>query len=226
MSADRRKEIIMAENTQLQQESLPQPTDKGCTAESADTTPPAAADITIPVKFNKEIINLSVEDAKSFAQKGMKFDALAPELARLRSMASTQGQSVSEFLSALERQHSEQRKEELLSECGGNEALATRIAELEGAHADRDPAIDEVQKLFPSIKQLSDLPQTVVCRAHELGTDLLNEYLRYREAQRRVNRDTENAAKRANDASIGSLSNNGGGIDAVNAEFIKGLWSR
>lgn len=217
----------MEENTEIKTECLPEQSDESCAAEREDTTPEATAkDITIPVKFNKEIINLELKEAQSLAQKGLKLDAISGELESLRRMAKSQNLSVPQFLSALERQQNERRKEELLSECGGNAELAERILRLEGESDSGEPSLRELQEFFPSIRSLSDLPEQVVARASTLGVNLLNEYLRYREAQKRANREAETSAKNAEKASTGSQYGGGAATDEANAEFIKGLWGR
>ena len=156
-------------------------------------------------------------------QKGMKLDAISDELSRLRKIAA--GKSISEFLTALERQQSEKRKEELLSECGGNEELAERLMKLE-ANGDTDKSdLAELQQFFPAVKTVDDLPRTVVERAETLGSNLLNEYLRYREGERIKRRESERFAKAAAAASVGALGNNGAS-DAANAEFLRALWGK
>lgn len=217
----------MEENTELKTECIPEQSDENCVAECEDTIPEATAqNITIPVKFNKEIINLELKDAQSLAQKGLKLDAISGELESLRRMAKSQNLSVPQFLSALERQQNDRRKEELLSECGGNEELAERILRLEGENDSGEPSLSELQEFFPSIRSLSDLPEQVVERASTLGANLLNEYLRYREVQKKANREAETSAKNAEKASVGSQYGGGTATDAANAEFIKGLWGR
>lgn len=216
----------MEENTEIKADCLPEQSYESCAAEREDTTQEAPAkNITIPVKFNKEIINLELKEAQALAQKGLKLDAISGEIESLRRMAKSQGQSIPQFLSALERQQSEARKEELLSECGGNAELAERILKLEGEKDSEAAELSELQELFPNVKSLSDLPEQVVERANILGANLLNEYLRYREAQKRANREAEASAKSAERSSIGSQY---GGIatDVANTEFINALWGR
>ncbi|MEE0808534.1 MAG: hypothetical protein U0L84_04150 [Acutalibacteraceae bacterium] len=196
------------------------------TAQNADTTPQTEPQsITVPIKFNKETKLLSLEDAASLAQKGMKLDAISGELSRLRKIAGAKGKSISEFLSALERQQIDSRKEELLSECGGNEELAERIMKLEANTAAKDSDLAELQQFFPAVKAVEDLPQTVVERAKMLGSNLLNEYLRYREGERIKRRESERSLRTAAAASVGSQGNSGT-FDSANAEFLKALWGR
>ena len=217
----------MEENTELKTDCPPEQTDEGCAAEREVTTPEAQPqNITIPVKFNKEIINLELSKAQSLAQKGLKLDAISGELETLRRMAKAQSLSVPQFLSALERQQNERRKEELLKECGGNGELAERILKLEGNSEDSEPELSELQEFFPQIKSVSDLPHQVVERARALGSDLLNEYLRYRETQKRNNREAEASERSAMRASVGSQYGGGAIEGGADAEFIRGLWGK
>ncbi len=193
-------------------------------AQNADTTP-QAQNITVPIKFNKEIKHLSLEDAASLAQKGMKLDAISEELSRLRRIAALGGKSIPEFLTALERQQSENKKEELLKECGGNEELAQRIMRLEAEMEGDGVDLAELQQFFPAVKAVEDLPQAVVERAQKLGSNLLDEYLRYREGERIKRREGERYAKAASAASVGSQSNSGA-ADTANTEFLRALWGR
>ena len=215
------------ENTELSSEALNQePVENEQISHNADTTPQGATDnVTVPIKFNKETKLLSLEDAASLAQKGMKLDAISGELSRLRKIAGAKGKSISEFLSALERQQIDSRKEELLSECGGNEELAERIMKLEANTVTEDSDLAELQQFFPAVKAVEDLPQTVVERAKMLGSNLLNEYLRYRESERIKRRESERSLRTAAAASVGSQGNSGT-FDTANAEFLKALWGR
>lgn len=195
---------------------------------STDTIPTDFEGITVPIKFNKEMINLNLQDAANLAQKGKKFEAIANELSRLRRIAGANGQSVTDFINTLEGQQVEKRKEELLIECGGNEVAVERILKLESEAQGEEVSLEEIKSFFPNIKKLSDLPESVVERAKSLGSNLLNEYLRYREQQRLQSRENESAAKKAQSNSIGAM---GGSLsvadsDVAHSEFIKGIWGR
>ena len=50
---------------------------------SKATTPNALSEVVIPVKFNKEIKNLTVEEASLLAQKGMKFDLIKDDFEKI-----------------------------------------------------------------------------------------------------------------------------------------------
>jgi len=196
-------------------------------AETA-TIPNSAEEIKIPVKFNKQIIKLSLEDAAVLCQKGMKFDLISEELARLKELAAAENLNISDFLSMLENKKRQTRREMLVEKCGGDDALADYILELEGVPtADRNTDFEEVKRYFPEIKSISDLPEAVKVAAELKGSGLLNELLRYRLKKQRSIEAVKSKQSDADFASIGSqreaLSVD---YDPAKLQFLKGLWNR
>ena len=118
----------MTENAQVKEALTPEGNEIPAAENNAVTTPQSAAeDITIPIKFNKEIRHISAEEAASLAQKGMKFDMISSDLERLRHMASVNGSSITDFITALEENQAQAKRLKVLEECGGNEQLADKI---------------------------------------------------------------------------------------------------
>ena len=144
--------------------------------ETADKENPSesAQEITVPVKFNKEIKNLKLEEAGVLAQKGLKFDSIAKEYGKLKELAARDGKSVPEYLEALAKEKAETRKKELTEQCGGNEELAAYVLRLEKP-SDTELGFEELQKEFPSFRSVGDLPEEVVERAKLKGRLLLDE---------------------------------------------------
>ena len=188
-----------------------------------DTRPTAGKEIFVPVKYNKEIRNLALDEAAVLAQKGLKFDAISEDYENLRRIASKSGKSVPEFILELDNDRTEARKKELSDKCGGNGEMAEYIIGLEKG-GEGDMGFKELNKYFPDIKEPSDLPETVVENAVMKGTMLLDEYLRYRlDAKReaaRASAERQNAAK----AGIGPQTDRGSAVNPETAEFLKGLW--
>lgn len=60
------------------------------------------AEVTVPVKFNKETVNLTLSEAATLAQKGMKLDKIAPDVERLKNLAKSKNLSVNDYLLSLE----------------------------------------------------------------------------------------------------------------------------
>lgn len=211
------------ENAALKTEALPEASEKDITAEEKETTPCSADEIFVPVKYNKEIRNLELNKAAELAQKGLKFEAIAADYENLKRIAAENGKSVSEFLCVLEQENRETRKKELLEECGGNEEMADYVLSLERPR-EENSGFEELKAEFPDIKDISDLPQSVVQNAQMKGTLLLDEYLRYRHNEKKNARRAA-AQSESNDAlSVGSQTDRKGGTSPETAEFLKGLW--
>lgn len=217
----------MTENAQVKEVFTPEGNETSAAENNSDTTPQSAAeDITIPIKFNKEIRRISADEAAALAQKGMKFDMISSDLERLRRMASSSGSSITDFITALEENQAQAKRLEVLEECGGNESLADKIIKLQAESGKADEDITELQSFFPEIKDKSALPESVLERAQLTGENLLNCFLRYRLSQERAAQSEAKAQKAAANSSVGSLSSADNGRDATSAEFLRGLWGR
>ena len=196
-------------------------TEPAPSAESEPTTSDASAEITIPIKFNKEIKNLTAEEAATLAQKGLKFQMIEEDFSKLRDLAGKQKMSIPEYISALQKNQEKLRKDEILKEYKESDALAERIVELE--RGDEEDGLSELREFFPTVKSLDDLPRAVVESARLKGENLLNTYLKYRIVKRRQADDERNTARAAKDASIGSLKSGG---DTAGDDFIRALWGK
>ena len=134
----------------------------------------------LPVKYNKQEYQLSLDEATTYAQKGMKYEQLEPTLLQLSALAKGQGRSLLEHLRLL----------------GGepvpdvNERLADEFCRL--------------QKRCPEVDAFDRLPASVVTEAVENGTPLLYAYLahHYDETRRIKRANTDRTAAGA--ASAGS----------------------
>lgn len=209
-------------NVSLETENLPEVSEKDG-AEEKETTPETADEIFVPVKYNKEIINLELDKAAELAQKGLKFEAIAADYENLRRLAAENGRSVSEYLRFIEQTDRETRKNELLEKCGGNEEMADYVLSLE-KKPEESLGLEELKAEFPEIKDIADLPESVVQNAEMKGTLLLDEYLRYRHNAKRNARKAEAQSENALAASVGPQTDRRGGISPETAEFLKGLW--
>lgn len=211
------------ENVSLETETLPEVSEKDEAAEAKETTPGSADEIFVPVKYNKEIRNLELSKAAELAQKGLKFEAIAADYENLKRIAADNGKSVSEFLCVLERENREARKKELLEECGGNEEMADYVLSLEKPR-EKNSGFEELKAEFPNIKDISDLPQSVIQNAQMKGTLLLDEYLRYRHNEKKNARRAAAQSENNEALSVGSQTDRKGGTSPETAEFLKGLW--
>ena len=190
-------------------------------AGEAQTISEESANMTIPVKFNKEIKNLTAAEAATLAQKGLKFQMIEEDFSKLRDLAGRQKMSVPEYISALQKNQAKLRKDEILKEYKESDALAERIVELE--KGEEEDGLEELREFFPTVKSLEDLPRAVVESARLKGENLLNTYLKYRIVKRRQADDERNLERAAKEASIGSLKSGG---DSATDDFIKALWGK
>ena len=212
----------MSEKTEIKETALPEAQGE---KKSADTTPSTENNSPkIPVKFNKEIHNLSVEDAAVLAQKGLKYEAIEEDYAKIKALAKEEDKSVPEFLNQLKSQKKECRQSELTEKCGGDKDLALHIMDLEEKAQKNGSDFDEVRENFPEIKEKDNLPSEVLEKSELRGTKLLDEYLRYLLAQKKAEKIAEQKQKSALKSSTGSLANRTAGTDPETEEFLKGLW--
>ncbi len=194
--------------------------------EKAETgAPETESGVTIPIKFNKEIKNITADEAARLAQKGMKYDIICKDYEALRNLSLKNGKSVSGYLADLKAEDHNRRLLALTEKCGGDEDLAKHILELESGEEYRDVnGFDELQESFPEIKSPEDLPQEVLDAARLKGTRLLDEYLRYLLEESRRLKESERAKRLNERLSIGSQINRKGQMSAEASEFLKGLW--
>ena len=104
------------------------------------------------------------------------------------------------------------------------EAIADDYESLKRIAKEDGNGFQELKQEFPEIKDISDLPESVVENARLRGTLLLDEYLRYRLAAHKAEDRAKNGRIAADNMSIGSQTDRKGGINPETTEFLKGLW--
>ena len=85
-------------------EALEQPNSEVSTFnQETEATTPAATETNafLEVKFNKETKKLTLEEAKTLAQKGMKLDQISEELEILQNLSKEKGVGLKEFVRGL-----------------------------------------------------------------------------------------------------------------------------
>ncbi len=183
--------------------------------------------VLIPIKFNKETKQLTLEEASRLAQLGLKFEAVAENYNTLKSLAQKENKTVSGFLEQLKSSRIDSRRQELLEKCGQDALLAEHILRLE---QEKEPSADrgfsEINQYFPNIKTLEDLPQQVLENSELKGTRLLDEYLRFCLEEQMKAKEAAKLQKNAVNSSIGSQLSRSGTVDPEAAEFLKGIWKR
>ena len=195
------------------------------TENNEDTTPSNGEEITVPIKFNKEIREIPLEEASVLAQKGMKFDLISEDYKTLKVLSQKNNKSVREFLEFLKLEDYNKRANELCEKCGGDEALAQHIISLENASIGKSlRGFEELQSFFGEIKTTEDLPLSVRESAELKGSLLLDEYLRYLLNEKREKEKAVKANLFSKEASIGSQQSRKGNITLEASEFLRGLW--
>ena len=183
-------------------------------------------EILIPVKFNKETKNLSLEEASSLAQKGMKYDSIKEEYDTLKELASAEGKSVAEYLKDIKEKKTETRLNELIDKCGGDKETAEHFLSLEMKENKSDDGFGEIKKYFPEISSKEDLPEEVLQNQELHGSMLLDEYLRYLLKARLNTESNKKQNENAQNKSVGSQLNKNGEENRELNEFLKGIWKK
>ena len=196
----------------------------GLPPENGDTTPQSdkAESAFVEVKFNKETKKLTLDEAATLAQKGMKFDMISDQFARLKQLAEEDGLTVKGYLDRIDTERSSRRKEILLEKCSGDEELAEKLLKLEGK--DRPDEFSTLLAEFPELTPES-VPEEVKTAAQLKGTGLLFEYLLYEHRLRVAAAEELERNKTAQEKSLGSLSS-GTGRSITDDHFLKGVWGK
>lgn len=188
------------------------------------TTPSETTEITVPIKFNKEVKEIPLTEASALAQKGMKFDIISKDYDTLKDLSLRNKKSVTEFLEDLKNEDYNKRVNELCDKCGGDRELAQHIIDLENSTSRRNNGFDELKAFFKGIKTVEDLPTAVREAAELKGSLLLDEYLRYLLIQKRKKEEMIKANLFSKESSIGSQLNRKENITPEASEFLRGLW--
>ena len=206
-------------------------------AEGEDGTP-AAPEQTIPVRYKRHVEQIPVSEVGGWVAKGRQLDELTPTLDRLAAMAEARGQELGAFVDELEHSFEQNELQALTERCGGNAETAKQLFDLQRekrqasfkglaarqqqeAAAERESLtqrmgdeLAEVQKEFPDIRELRDLPQEVVQEACDRDIALLDAYLRWHLRNGRRAEAARQHQQKAAEASTGSVK---GGEDPVAA---------
>ncbi len=178
---------------------------------------------TISVKFNKEKKEISLEEAVLLAQKGLKFDAVAPTLERLKTLAEREAKSVSEYIAALEKEATLKKVQSLVDSCADKDTLLEAIANYSAEKKPNTAGFDELKAAYPQFDDISKVPEEVVENAYLYGRNLFDQYLRYEFSKKQLEKKLNETL--AENLSIGSQSKKDNGrFDPISARFLKGLW--
>lgn len=181
----------------------------------------------ISVKFNKETRDLTEEETRNLAQKGLKYEQIENEYTRFKTIAKEKGLSVEEYLNGIENETANARKALLLEQTGGNEELTDYILSLESKRSPKIREFEELKEMFPEIKEIGELPEEVIESSNLNGKNLLDSYLRYLLKEKKIKDKEKREIKAANKIGIGSLkAGKSADGSALDREFINALWSK
>lgn len=202
----------------------------------------------ISIKFNKKNIDLSHEEAVTYAQKGMKYDQIEADLQKLKDHAAREGKSLSEFVAGLEEASINVIRQQCKETAGGNEeyeqllfdkALKERNLKLqeynesiaskekeEQANFEKSlaDAVISINKINPDITDVTQIPESVIKTAQKDGISIREAYLLNEYAERKAVEAAKRAEESAKEKSSGSLKDEANDTDTGMSSFLKGLW--
>ena len=220
-----------------------------------DTAPDTAAAVSAPptepaltVKFNKQQVTLSHEDATRYAQKGMKYEAVEPLFATLRTLAEQHGMSVAAYVEGLASPPAVSTPAPAVSTpapavstpaVGAPAAGAPAVGTTPSLAGDGVTAPDAMEQTadrlaeeylvlrreVPSVGGFDTLPPDVLREAARSGISLFDAYLRHQHREQcRITAARESAAAAAAH-SLGSQAA-GGAPDQSSTlrAMLKGVW--
>ena len=190
--------------------------------EAEDTTPEAPDnDAFIEVKFNKETKKLTLDEATTLAQKGMKLDLISEELDILRALSKEKGIGLKEFVKQLEGE-SKTRRINLLREKYAEDPELGELLSTLGAKGEDDEA-EKLRTELPEVV-IEEIPQEVKAAANLSGRGLLLEYLLYEHRQHTARESEEIRQEKTRAESLGPLSSSS--QNTADSEFVKGIWGK
>ncbi len=200
----------------------PVPEENTFSQEAEDTTPKASDnDAFIEVKFNKETRKLTLDEATTLAQKGMKLDLISEELEILRALSKEKGIGLKEFVKQLEGESKERRIDALREKYSEDPELSQLLSSL-GAKGE-EGEVETLRAELPDVV-CDEIPQEVKAAANLSGRGLLLEYLLYEHRQHKASESEVQRQEKTRLESLGSLSS-GNSQSTADAEFLKGVWS-
>jgi hypothetical protein len=246
------EEAATATEEVAETETTPQGSEEAASEEATTAaTEEAPAEAGLSIRYNKEDVTLTTDEAKRLAQIGMHYEkSTKAMLDSLDYVATIQGKSVKELVESLVSGVDQAYREELVSELGEDnpiveELLENRRAKNNKAYEDakaertaREKAAEEeaqksastklaeqfeaVRELFPEYDTVEKVPDTVIKRALKSG-DLEKEMLRYQLTEAKKVEAAKATSEKNKKENIGSMASDTA-EDGVSSAFMKGLW--
>lgn len=240
--------VVESEETQIatapQEQSADDETrvEGGTSTDGGENEPPAPF---LTIQYNHEDRNLTQEEAKTLAQKGVAYDSMYNSISRA---AALKGVDVKTFIESFEKAQDEAYREELIEKYGEDDmetvdtlmevyqskketkvksALEAEQQRLRDQQTTLESRLAtefiELQKEFPEIDKFDKLPNAVKTAAAN-GQDLLSAYLRHRHSEQKKIDAAKNTQQAAKNSSTGSLSGGQTSQSATMDALMKGLY--
>ena len=202
------------------------------------------------VRYKHKDTELTREEAINFAQKGMKFDSLAPMLDKISYLATIKGKNAQDLIDEYIKNEEDMYRSEIIDKHGDNEEVVNMFMEkyrtenkskYETAQSERKAAeenaekkeieslenriaseFSELSKELPEIENISSVPKEVL-KEEEKGKNLLDAYLRYLHNENTKIKAAKQAAAKSSNASAGSMAGTNEVDDPIMREFLRGL---
>lgn len=199
----------------------------------------------VPIRFNHQKKMLTIEEATVYAQKGHKYDSIAPMLDDLSRLSAMRGVDSHELIKSLIKLDEDNKREEILERANGDEEIAEilmnkyrdeiagKFKRISEAQADADKAeeaakketiegriveeFDSVKQEFPEFDSVDKLPKEVLEKVKG-GESLFNAVLQHKHNVNKIAVAAKNKAIANSKASTGSVS--GGEDDATLDAFL------
>lgn len=208
--------------------------DSEAAAEEKAAEEPAEPQPLVRVKFNKQERAYTPEEAAPLVEMGLKWDSFKENHEKLKFLALTHGKSVGELIDLLVNSNDKLLYRQTLAECGGNEAVAQKLFEVEKSErqrkfdgaktAEQEQARQEEQQERDQLQQrladeyvalskeapgrftqFADVPAPVVETAIKEHISLLDAYLRFEHREARKSEAERGIQAGAARRSAGSL---------------------
>ena len=220
-------------------------------AESADATDETdeQSAVIIPIKYNKEYRELSIEEASNLAQKGLKFDSIAPMLQQINYIAASEGKTAAQVVQEMYDLREKNLRQALGERVNFDEELVEKLMELEhgkakkayeamlqaqeNAEKEEKDGINtrlanefsELQAEFPEMKEFKSVPKSVVDVAVKKNISLYDAYLRYKHTENKKQANSAAVQTKAAKAATGSQASAAqSASDTVDDALLRGIW--
>lgn len=217
------EETIEESTTSSEETQTEAPATEETHAEEQTDVQPTTAEQKLTLQFNHESKEVSLEEAKMLAQKGMLYDTVAEDLKWLKELAKSNGyNNVNDYRKAVEEAMTSTKAKEMAAEKNIPEDVAkefieneTKLKQYEAEKNDRDTSAEENRKLIAEIEEfrkaypdadIEKLPKEVLTlKAENPNVPLRFLYSTYRENQLKTEKAVLEKQKQNESSSTPSL---------------------